>query len=235
MIAATTARNTVEHQRRPSPSTPTAATPSRKQRCSDGERRAIGHATARYRQRRGAVPRPSDSRADEPADDRPTTTAPTDGVSHGPGRRGRATGARATPTSSGQSRPTQVDDAVRHHGAVRRRRAPGDDPAASRRSRRAARRKQAISAMATRDPPQLVARVAADHEQREVDPDDLPAPGDEHEADERGTARSRRRAPATTVTTPSTDGAEQVAADPVARPGRRPGAPAPAAASPSSR
>ena len=181
--------------------------------------------------------------ADE-ADDAPAST------SDGPARAGRqradAAGRRRAATigaDDGEPRPgrrrhrqeqadadEQRPQPAERRRATRRHHGRGGDPASARpvTPRRVAdepgderRRSSAITAMATDDPPQLVGRVAPDHEQLQVDPDDLPAP----------VTNTKRSGPVQHVAATTTadddrddavaDGAEQVAADPVAGPGRR--------------
>ena len=150
---------------------------------------------------------------------RPTTAARTApmSVSHGP-TVVTIDRMSAEPTRSGQSRPA-VPRAIRHHGTA----GPGGDPPRDDPPPADEPADDAGEARHERDgegdPPQLVARVAADHEQLQVDPHDLPPTGDEHVAD----------GPVDDVADDDgrhdrDDGvagrAEQVVADPVGRPGR---------------
>ena len=105
-------------------------------------------------------------------------------------RCGRAGAARGAGRRAGQKRPTMSPS----RGERQRRRAavPSAIAAASAGGGRACpATRPAAAATATQDgddPPQVVGRVPADHEEREVRPHDLPPAGDGDEADAPGTA-----------------------------------------------
>ena len=152
---------------------------------------------------------------------RPTTAA-TIGAEEGeprPDRRhhrqedGHADEQRPQPPGRAEGDPPPRDGRSRRH-------APGDDPPPADEPGRRRRRSSAINGDGDGDPPQLVARVAADHEQPQVDPHDLPPAGDEHVADGPvdDVADDDRRHDGHDAVAGR---AEQVVADPVAGPGGR--------------